>query len=71
MKKLLLVLAIGSLFAVACNDGGSADTENKTDTAATAPSTVTDSAATAPADTMAPAPAADTTKKVDSTKKKK
>ena len=71
MKKLLLVLAIGSLFAVACNDGGSADTENKTDTAATAPATVTDSAATAPADTMAPTPAADTTKKVDSTKKKK
>ena len=67
MKKLLLVLAIGSLFAVACNDGGSAET----DTAATAPATVTDSAATAPADTMAPTPAADTTKKVDSTKKKK
>jgi hypothetical protein len=69
MKKLLLVLAIGSLFAVACNDGGSADTENKTDTAAAA--TVTDSAATAPADSMAPAPAADTTKKADSVSKKK
>jgi hypothetical protein len=69
MKKLLLVLAIGSLFAVACNDGGSADTETKTDTTATAPATVGDSATAAPADSM-PAAAADTTKKVDSTKKK-
>ncbi len=71
MKKLLLVLAIGSLFAVACNDGGSADTENKTDTAAAAPATV-DSAATPAADSaVAPAPAADTTKKADSVSKKK
>jgi|GEM_PF-6876063 len=73
MKKLLLVLAIGSLFAVACNDGGSADTEQKTDTAATAaPATVDSAAAPATTDSAAaPAPAADTTKKVDSTKKKK
>ena len=70
MKKLLLVLAIGSLFAVACNDGGSAETEQKTDTTATAPATVGDSTAQAPADSVAPAAAADTTKKVDSTKKK-
>ena len=68
MKKLLLVLAIGSLFAVACNDGGSADTETKTDTAATAPTV--DTAAQAPADTTAPAPVADTTKKVDTAAKK-
>ena len=69
MKKLLLVLAIGSLFAVACNDGGSAETDTKADT--TAPATV-DTAAPAPAvaDTAAPAPMADTTKKADSTKKK-
>lgn len=67
MKKLLLVLAIGSLFAVACNDGGSEGTEQKADT--TAPATV-DTAAPAPAtDTTAPAPMADSTKK-DSTKKK-
>ncbi|MBO9201091.1 MULTISPECIES: hypothetical protein [Niastella] len=69
MKKLLLVLAIGSLFAVACNDGGSADTESKTDTAAAA-TTVDTTAAQAPADTTAPAPAVDTTKKVDTLKKK-
>ena len=68
MKKLLLVLAIGSLFAVACNDGGSAETETKADTAATTPATV-DSAATTPADST-PAPVADTTKKVDTLKKK-
>ena len=71
MKKLLLVLAIGSLFAVACNDGGSADTEQKTDTAAAATPATVDSAATPATDSAAPAPAADTTKKVDSTTKKK
>jgi hypothetical protein len=69
MKKLLLVLAIGSLFAVACNDGGSAETEAAKDSTAT---TTVDSTATqatpAPADSTAPAPAADTTKKVDSVK---
>ena len=70
MKKLLLVLAIGSLFAVACNDGGSADTENKQDTTATTPATVGDSTAQAPADSVAPAPAADTTKKDTVSKKK-
>jgi hypothetical protein len=69
MKKLLLVLAIGSLFAVACNDGGSAETEQKADTAAAAPATVDSAATTAPADST-PAPVADTTKKVDSVKKK-
>ncbi|OQP43092.1 hypothetical protein A4H97_13185 [Niastella yeongjuensis] len=68
MKKLLLVLAIGSLFAVACNDGGSADTEQKADT--TAPAATVDTAAAATVDTAAPAPVADTTKKVDTTKKK-
>jgi len=70
MKKLLLVLAIGSLFAVACNDGGSAEAE-KTDTAA-APASVDTAAAPAPGmDTAAaPAPATDTTKKADTTKKK-
>jgi hypothetical protein len=74
MKKLLLVLAIGSLFAVACNDGGSADTENKQDTTATAPATVGgDSTATTGGDSAAtaPAPSADTTKKADSVSKKK
>jgi hypothetical protein len=71
MKKLLLVLAIGSLFAVACNDGGSADTEAKTDSAATTPTTVGDSAAVTatPDSATAPMPVADSTKK-DSTKKK-
>jgi hypothetical protein len=71
MKKLLLVLAIGSLFAVACNDGGSADTESKTDTTATAPATVDSAAAATTTDSVAPAPMADTTKKADSTTKKK
>jgi hypothetical protein len=68
MKKLLLVLAIGSLFAVACNDGGSAEAEK---TAADSSATPTvDTAAPAPTmDTTAPA-AVDTTKKVDSVKKK-
>jgi hypothetical protein len=69
MKKLLLVLAIGSLFAVACNDGGSADTEQKADTTATTPATVDSAATAAPADST-PAPVADTTKKVDTLKKK-
>ena len=66
MKKLLLVLAIGSLFAVACNDGGSADAEKTADSTATP---TVDSNATAPADST-PAPVADTTKKVDTLKKK-
>ncbi|AEW00683.1 hypothetical protein A4D02_12060 [Niastella koreensis] len=71
MKKLLLVLAIGSLFAVACNDGGSADTENKQDTTAAAP-TVDSAAAATPDSAAATTPAADTTKKkVDSVSKKK
>ncbi|THU40024.1 hypothetical protein FAM09_09055 [Niastella caeni] len=65
MKKLLLVLAIGSF--VACNDGGSADADK----------TAADTAAAATVDTPAPAPtvdttaaAADTTKKADTTIKK-
>jgi hypothetical protein len=67
MKKLLLVLAIGSF--VACNDGGSAEAD-KTAADSTAPATV-DTAAPAPmADTTAPA-AVDTTKKADTTKTKK
>ena len=70
MKKLLLVLAIGSLFAVACNDGGSADTENKTDTAA-ATTPAVDSAAATPDSAAAPAATVDTTKKADSVSKKK
>ena len=65
MKKLLLVLAIGSF--VACNDGGSADAEKTADSTATP---TVDTAAPAPAiDTTAPA-AVDTTKKADTTKKK-
>ncbi|OQP62958.1 hypothetical protein [Niastella populi] len=66
MKKLLLVLAIGSF--VACNDGGSAEAEK----------TAADSAAIAPADTAAvtPAPIVDSSAhatdsaKVDSAAKK-
>lgn len=62
MKKLLLVLAIGSLFAVACNDGGSAEAEK----------TAADTAATQPTvDTAATQPTADTTVKVDTTVVKK
>lgn len=57
MKKLLLVLAIGSF--VACNDGGSAEAEK------TADSTVTPTVDSTPA----PAPVADSTVAVDSTKK--
>jgi hypothetical protein len=65
MKKLLLVLAIGSF--VACNDGGSAEAEK----------TATDTTATTPVDTAAPAPTVDTAahatdtaaKKVDTLKK--
>jgi len=65
MKKLLLVLAIGSF--VACNDGGSADAEKTADSTATP---TVDTAAPAPlVDTTAPA-AVDTTKKADTTKKK-
>jgi hypothetical protein len=68
MKKLLLVLAIGSLFAVACNDGGSADAEKTADSTATP---TVDTAAPAPTvDTAAPAQPVDTTKKADTTKKK-
>ena len=68
MKKLLLVLAIGSLFAVACNDGGSAEAEKTAaDSAATQPTV--DTAATQPTvDTTAHA--VDTTKKADTTIKK-
>lgn len=66
MKKLLMVLAIGSF--VACNDGGSAEAEKTADTTATP--TVDSTPAPAPAiDTTAPA-AVDTTKKADTTKKK-
>ncbi len=59
MKKLLLVLAIGSF--VACNDGGSAEAEKTAaDTTATQPTV--DTTATQPTvDTTAHA--ADTTKK--------
>jgi hypothetical protein len=65
MKKLLLVLAIGSF--VACNDGGSADAEKTADSTATP---TVDTTAPSPAiDTTAPA-AVDTTKKADTTKKK-
>lgn len=61
MKKLLLVLAIGSF--VACNDGGSAEAEK----------TAADSAAQQPTvDTSAQTPSADTTiKTVDTTVVKK
>ena len=63
MKKLLLVLAIGSF--VACNDGGSADAEKTADSTATVDTT----APTPIVDTTAPS-AVDTTKKADTTKKK-
>ncbi|WP_205512744.1 hypothetical protein [Longitalea arenae] len=69
MKKLLLVLAIGSLFAVACNDGGSAEAEKTADTASTTP-TVDTAAAPAPTVDTAAAATVDTTKKADTTKKK-
>jgi hypothetical protein len=68
MKKLLLVLAIGSLFAVACNDGGSADAEKTADSTAT-PTVDTAAPAQPTVDTAAPAQPVDTTKK-DTTKKK-
>jgi len=70
MKKLLLVLAIGSF--VACNDGGNADAEGKTDSAAT-PATVDTATAPAPTVDSAAAPAAtdSAAKKVDSAAKKK
>jgi hypothetical protein len=67
MKKLLLVLAIGSLFAVACNDGGSAEAE-KTAADSAAQQPTVDTMATPPADTTAHA--VDTTKKADTTIKK-
>lgn len=66
MKKLLLVLAIGSLFAVACNDGGSAEAEKTADTTATQS---VDTAAM-PQPTVDSAAIADTTKKADTTQKK-
>ena len=66
MKKLLLVLAIGSF--VACNDGGNTDAEGKTDTTA-APATVDTTAAPAPTVDTTAVPV-DSTKKVDSVKKK-
>jgi len=65
MKKLLLVLAIGSF--VACNDGGNTDAEGKTDT--TAAPTVDTPAAPAPTVDTTAVPV-DSTKKVDSVKKK-
>jgi len=66
MKKLLLVLAIGSF--VACNDGGSAEAEKTAADSAAAQPTV-DTTATQPTiDTTAHA--ADTTKKADTTIKK-
>jgi len=68
MKKLLLVLAIGSF--VACNDGGSADADGKTDSTAT-PTVDSTATPTPTPDTTAATPAAvDSTKKVDSVKKK-
>ena len=65
MKKLLLVLAIGSF--VACNDGGSAEAE-KTAADSAAQQPTVDTMATPPADTTAHA--VDTTKKADTTIKK-
>ena len=66
MKKLLLVLAIGSF--VACNDGGSAEADKTAADSTTAPTV--DSTPPAPvADSTAPV-AVDTTKKADTTKKK-
>jgi hypothetical protein len=59
MKKLLLVLAIGSF--VACNDGGSAEAEK----------TAADTTATIPADTTAPSASVDTTVHTDTTVVKK
>ena len=68
MKKLLLVLAIGSF--VACNDGGSAEAE-KTAADSAAVTAPADSAAVTPAPTVdSSAHATDTTKKVDSAAKK-
>ena len=69
MKKLLLVLAIGSLFAVACNDGGSSEETKAADSTATAPATVDSAAAPAPADSTAAPAATDTTKKAVDTAK--
>ena len=56
MKKLLLVLAIGSF--VACNDGGSAEAEKTADSTGTT------------VDTAAPAPTVDTTVVTTDTTKK-
>ena len=64
MKKLLLVLAIGSF--VACNDGGSAGAEN---TADSTPAPTVDSTPAPVAADSTPV-AVDTTKKVDTLKKK-
>lgn len=64
MKKLLLVLAIGSLFAVACNDGGSAEAEKTAADSAAAQTPAVDSNA-------AQTPAADTTVHTDTTVVKK
>ena len=68
MKKLLLVLAIGSLFAVACNDGGSAEAEKTAADSAAQQPTVDTAAQQPTVDTTAHA--ADTTKKADTTIKK-
>lgn len=65
MKKLLLVLALGTFTFVACNDSGSAD-EPAADTTATAAPAPVDSPATT-ADTTSHA---DTTKHADTTLKK-
>ncbi len=65
MKKLLLVLAIGSF--VACNDGGSAEAEK---TAADSAATATDSAALAPAPQVDSSAHATDSAKVDSAAKK-
>lgn len=64
MKKLLLVLAIGSLFAVACNDGGSAEAEKTAADSAANQTPAVDSNA-------AQTPAADTTVHTDTTVVKK
>jgi hypothetical protein len=64
MKKLLLVLAIGSF--VACNDGGSAEAEKTADSTATP----VDTAAVAPTPVDSTATPVDSAaKKVDSVKK--
>ena len=67
MKKLLLVLAIGSF--VACNDGGSAEAE-KTAADSAAVTAPADSAAVTPAPTVDSSAHATDSAKVDSAAKK-